>query len=100
MVSARFDCYLYAYLHMMYYDFKFTFPSRWFMHLTTITTSHAGYLNGTSAPADTKTRVEPLPAVDHSAIMYAPFRKTFYTPCAELSGLGSAEVAKIRGEYI
>ena len=66
MVSARFECYLGSYLHIMYYDFKLTFPIRCFMYLTTITTSHAGYLNGTSAPADTKTRI--LDALPYKAI--------------------------------
>eukprot|EP01032_Pedospumella_encystans_P011057 gene11057-12890_t len=58
-----------------------------------------GYLNGTTgATADSKTRIEPLPAVDHSTIMYAPFKRQFYTQCAELSALNTAEVAAMRDE--
>jgi len=57
-----------------------------------------GYLNGTAgATTDGKTRIEPLPAVDHSTIMYAPFKKHFYTQSAELSGLTATEIAERRG---
>jgi len=42
-----------------------------------------------------KTRVEPLPQIDHSKQAYAPFRKSFYTASAEVSSWDEATVASI-----
>ena len=40
---------------------------------------------------------DPLPAVDHSAIAYAPFQKAFYDESPELFVMEEEEVAEVRG---
>jgi ATP-dependent RNA helicase DDX42 len=42
--------------------------------------------------------IEPLAAVDHSKIAYAPFTKCFYKENAEISGMSESEVAQYREE--
>lgn len=42
-----------------------------------------------------KTKVEPLPPVDHSAIHYKHFRKVFYSEHREISSLSEDEVQSI-----
>lgn len=40
-----------------------------------------------------KSRIEPLPALDHTQISYRPFRKNFYKESTELSSLTETEVS-------
>lgn len=60
---------------------------------------HVGYLNGTAAAPDGKTRIEPLPAVDHSTIAYHPFRKSFYVEHKEVAAMSAQEVEALRGMH-
>jgi hypothetical protein len=56
--------------------------------------------NDASAGPAKKTRIEPLPKVDHSTIMYAPFQKKFYTEHADIANMSVQEVAAYRGNIL
>ena len=45
-----------------------------------------------------KSRIEPLPIVDHSTIRYKSFRKNFYSEKAEVSSMSEIEVSILREE--
>lgn len=53
---------------------------------------------GGSLKPDGKGRIEPLPAVDHSTIAYAPFKKDFYQEHAEISAMSEEQVRQHRSE--
>lgn len=53
-------------------------------------------IDGTPLNGGEKTKVEPLPAVDHSKIDYPPFRKSFYTEHKEILTLSEDDVSSIR----
>ena len=71
--------------------------------MSTRAASHmnTGYLNGTGGAAtEGKTRIEPLPAVDHSTITYSPFRKAFYSEHRDITGMSAQEVDQYRGKTL
>lgn len=40
--------------------------------------------------------IDPLPAIDHSTIVYESFEKNFYTPHEEIAGLAKDKVVELR----
>jgi ATP-dependent RNA helicase DDX42 len=59
----------------------------------------AKQLDDADAPDDmTKKVMEVLTPIDHSAVQYQPFRKSFYTPHRETSSLTNHGVANLRSE--
>mmetsp|Transcript_15877 Transcript_15877/g.23910 ORF Transcript_15877/g.23910 Transcript_15877/m.23910 type:complete len:785 (-) Transcript_15877:35-2389(-) len=46
-----------------------------------------------------KSRVEPLPPVDHASIKYIPFNKSFYHPHEEVAAMSEAEVSAYRRDH-
>jgi ATP-dependent RNA helicase DDX42 len=46
-----------------------------------------------------KTRVEPLPPVDHSKIQYHSFRKCFYREHRDISSMSDADVQSLRDDF-
>lgn len=47
---------------------------------------------------DTKKLIEPLAAVDHSKLSYAPFQKNFYRESSDLAAMSVEEVSAYREE--
>lgn len=47
-----------------------------------------------------KTKIEPLPPIDHSKITYPTFRKNFYTESTTIASKSPAEVKQIRHELM
>ena len=45
-----------------------------------------------------KTRIEPLPPVDHSTITYRPFKKNFYREHPEVAAMGEDELSSLQEE--
>jgi len=55
--------------------------------------------DGIPVPSNKKTKIEPLPPIDHSTINYAPFTKAFYKECKEIADIGEVDITKYRQEY-
>lgn len=49
--------------------------------------------------ANKKKKIEPLAAIDHSAIEYHPFNKCFYKTHPDVQCLSASDVSKIRADY-
>lgn len=45
-----------------------------------------------------KSRIEPLPVIDHSKITYRAFQKNFYKECNQLSSMSEDELSTLREE--
>lgn len=52
----------------------------------------------TSKKDGDKSRIEPLPSVDHSTISYRPFKKRFYSESAETKSMTDDDIASLREE--